>query len=184
MLSLERDGGGRAPFRLACTLSNRRGGTDLLLSSFADKLIARGVRVCGAVQENVERADRTRCDMVVTALPSGRSFLISQDRGPHARGCRLDADGLEAAVVDVAAGLRGGADILIINKFGKHEAEGRGFCQVIGDALAAHVPVLVGVNALNRDAFFRFADGLAQTLEPNETALAAWAETVLALDAA
>ncbi len=67
-----------------------------------------------------------------------------------------------------------GADAVIINKFGKHEAEGRGFRELIAAALEAEVPVLVGTNALNLPAFLDFTQGLAEALPPEPEALWDW----------
>ena len=67
-------------------------------------------------------------------------------------------------------------DLLIINKFGKHEAEGRGFRPLIAEALARDIPVLLGVNALNLDAFEGFSCGLAEELSADATAIATWFE--------
>jgi hypothetical protein len=81
---------------------------------------------------------------------------------------------LETAVGLVTASLAGGADVLIVNKFGKHEAEGRGFRAVIAEALALDIPVIVGVNGLNMPGFEEFAGGLASRMPPDCEALAAW----------
>ena len=78
-------------------------------------------------------------------------------------------------MADVEIGLTCGADILVINKFGKHEAEGRGFCLVIGRALAEGMPALVAVNTPHRDAFLKFADGYAAEVAPDLAALMSWA---------
>jgi hypothetical protein len=105
---------------------------------------------------------------------------ISQDLGPQARGCRLDPAALETAVAMVAATLSSGTALLIVNKFGKHEAEGRGFRNVIAEAVAMDIPVLVGLNALNRPAFESFAEGLAIQLAATTGALMAWVNEVTA----
>lgn len=160
---------------LAFVPAGRAGVTDALLCQFVEQLSERGVRVCGSVQRNPVRAGEDRCDMVVTAHPSGREFKISEDRGPGAKGCRLDAGALELAVADVEAALGRGADILVINKFGKHEAEGRGFCNVLGHALAAGMPALIAVNAPHREAFLTFSDGYAVEVAPDLDALMGWA---------
>ncbi|MFP4273607.1 MAG: DUF2478 domain-containing protein [Paracoccaceae bacterium] len=164
---------------LAYTMAPGRGDTDLILSGLAADLAARGLRCGGTVQINTERADAGPCDMDVKVLPAGPVLRISQHLGRAARGCRLDPEALETAVALVASRLARGTDLLIINKFGKHEAEGRGFRDVIAEALALEVPVLVGLNALNRPAFESFADGLAVRLPPERSALAAWAELAM-----
>ncbi|NNU82024.1 DUF2478 domain-containing protein [Halovulum dunhuangense] len=164
--------------QLAWTMSPGRGDTDLILATLASDLAARGVRVCGAVQINTERPGAGPCDMDVQVLPGGPVLRISQNLGLEARGCRLDPAVLETAVGLVSARLDAGVDLLIVNKFGKHEAAGRGFRDVIAEAMALGVPVLVGVNALNRAAFEDFAGGLATRLPPEGAALAHWAERV------
>lgn len=165
---------------LAYTMAPGRGDTDLILHKLAADLGACGLRCCGTVQINSERADSGPCDMDVQVLPDGPVLRISQDLGPSARGCRLDPTALETAVGLVAASLAGGADVLIINKFGKHEAEGRGFRGVIAEALALGIPVIVGVNGLNLAGFEEFAGGLASRLPPDCEALAAWASRAIA----
>lgn len=166
--------------KLAYTMAPGRGDTDLVLERLAAELAARGIRCCGTVQINSARADAGPCDMDVRVLPDGAILRISQDLGSQARGCRLDPAALETAVGLVASGLSSGADLLIVNKFGKHEAEGRGFRDVIAEAVAMDVPVLVGLNALNRPAFETFAEGPAIELPPEPTALMAWVNEVTA----
>lgn len=166
--------------KFAYTMALGRGEMDLVLERLATDLAARGLRCCGTVQINRKRADAGPCDMDVRVLPDGAILRISQNLGPQARGCRLDPASLETAVGLVAAGLSSGADLLIVNKFGKHEAEGRGFRNVIAEAIAMEVPVLVGLNALNRRAFDIFAEGMAIELPPEPAALRAWVESVTA----
>ncbi|MCC0064960.1 MAG: DUF2478 domain-containing protein [Defluviimonas sp.] len=168
---------------LAYTMAPGRGDTDLVLERLASDLAARGLKCRGTVQINTARADAGPCDMDVRVLPDGPVLRISQDLGPQARGCRLDPAALETAVGLVAASLPSGADLLIINKFGKHEAEGRGFRDVIAGAVAMDVPVLVGLNEINRGAFEHFAGGLAVRLSPDIGTLMAWAESVTAIPA-
>ncbi len=169
---------------IAYTMAAGRGDTDLLLAGVAETLLARGRTPCGTVQINTGRKGDHRCDMDVRVLPAGPVIRISQALGRASRGCRLDPAALEAAVAQVQADLATGADLLVVNKFGKHEAEGRGFRPVIADALALGLPVLVGVNRLNRQAFLDFTDGLAVPLAPVQDTILTWIETYLPARAA
>jgi hypothetical protein len=66
--------------------------------------------------------------MELTVLPRGPALCISQDLGAGARGCQLDPGALERAVARVDMSLAEDApELLIVNKFGKREAEGHGF---------------------------------------------------------
>jgi nucleoside-triphosphatase THEP1 len=162
--------------KIAYTKAPGRGDTDLLLATVADILEARGVRTCGTVQINSGREDCGPCDMDVKVLPDGPVIRMSQSLGKAARGCRLDPHALETAVGLVEASLEAGAEVLIINKFGKHEAEGRGFRGLIAEALAREIPVLVGLNRLNDAAFHEFTAGAATELAPDSDDLLRWLE--------
>jgi len=126
----------------------------------------------GAVQ--VQSVAGTRV-MELRLLPSGGLLRISQDLGPAAQGCRLDADALEAAVMATEAALAAApADLLVVNRFGRLEAEGRGFAALIGTALEAGVPVIVGLSPKFRPLFEAFAGDLAEWLPADPAALLAW----------
>jgi nucleoside-triphosphatase THEP1 len=152
---------------------------DAVLASAARVLAALGYRLAGAVQHNPTRPDRCRCDMVLEDLSTGRAVAISEDRGPAARGCRLDPAALEQLVGAAASGLETGADLLIVNRFGKREAEGCGFRAVIEQAVTSGIPVLVAVSAANLDSWNAFAGGLDQRLEPNLAPAIRWCRSVL-----
>jgi hypothetical protein len=163
---------------LGYVTSEGRGTSDLLLAEAARRLLEEGWPLAGVVQENVENPIRGRCDMDLHVLATDRMVRISQDLGPMARGCRLDPAGLEQAVGLVERALDGIGDakprLLVVNKFGKQEIEGRGFRPVIGRALAEDIPVLVAVNASNLDAFHSFSDGIGEAVAPSVDAILHW----------
>ncbi len=150
-----------------------RGLIDLLLADVVARLEADGVALAGTVQTNIHRDDRPLCDMDLRLLPDGPVVRISVDRGALARGCRLDSHVLEQAVVWVADTLDK-AELLVVNKFGKQEAEGKGLTGAIADALERGLPVLVGVNGLNLPAFLEFTGGLATELTADAESIADW----------
>ena len=162
--------------RISYTIAPGRGRTDLLLQQLAIGLSDTGITACGTVQINSKRPNREACDMDVKVLPDGPMLRISQSLGPESRGCRLDPAALEEAVTLCSAQLERGADVLIVNKFGKHEAEGRGFRTLIAEAIERDIPVLVGINALNRAAFEFFVEERAICLPAEITALRNWVE--------
>lgn len=165
--------------KLGYVMTTERGATDRLLTGIAALCGDRGYRLAGIVQTNTASAVSHLCDMDVKVLPDGPVHRISQSLGAQSRGCRLDPSALEAAVADVVQSLTPLPDLLIVNKFGKHEADGRGFRDIIGQCLAEDVPVLVGVNALNREAFINFTDGMAEEIAADEPAVLQWVEEAL-----
>ncbi|MEQ9695607.1 DUF2478 domain-containing protein [Shimia sp. SDUM112013] len=160
--------------KIAYTLAPGRGETNLVLSALAKTLADRGLRLCGTVQVDTERENDHHCDMDVMVLPQGPTIRISQSLGAGSRGCRLDPEALETAVSMTERALEHGADLLIVNKFGKHEADGRGFRSAIAMALEKDIPVLVGANKLNLEALRLFCDDAAEEIVPDMDDLLAW----------
>lgn len=80
---------------------------------------------------------------------------------------------METIAAEVEARLSG-ADLLIVNKFGKQEAQGRGLCPAISRAMEWGIPTLVCVNELNTPIFQTFSDGMAEALLPDLRSVRDW----------
>jgi glycosyltransferase involved in cell wall biosynthesis len=166
--------------KLAYVTLQGRGRTDALIAEVAALLAADGLRLAGTVQSNIERPHRRKCDMELAVLPDGPVVRISEDRGDLARGCTLDSGALEQTVVAVQQRL-GGAELLVVNKFGKREGEGRGLVPVIAEALELGLPVLIGVNGLNLAAFLAFAGEGVVPLPADAVEVARWCKAAVAV---
>ena len=155
-----------------------KGAGDSLLAEVAFGLLAEGRAVAGAVQRNVILRDGRPAQMDLDVLANGVRIRISQDLGAQASGCRLDPGALEEAVGLVEAALAADPPpaLLVVNKFGRQEAEGRGFRRTIGMALASGIPVLTAVSEDRRAAFEDFAGDLAELLAPEPGALRDWCQ--------
>ncbi|MES2711722.1 MAG: DUF2478 domain-containing protein [Pseudomonadota bacterium] len=125
---------------------------------------AAGRRLAGVVQRDTPRAGRTGCDMVLEDLSSGDLIAISRDRGPHARGCQLDLGEMARAIQSASAALEASPDLLVLNKFGRTEAEGGGFRGLIAEAVGHGVPVLVAVPYRNLEQWRVFAGEMAREI--------------------
>jgi hypothetical protein len=152
---------------------------DNLLARCATDLVAFAYRLGGVVQSNLHRRGRRKCDMYLKDLLSGEEILISSDRGNEARGCRLDP----AAFVRIGAwgerALVENVDLLVLNKFGREEAHGRGLRPLIADALIAEIPVLTAVSRRNLADFLAFAGGSSTRLPSDREAIVAWCRTAI-----
>ncbi|WP_134725033.1 DUF2478 domain-containing protein [Paracoccus luteus] len=152
---------------LAYLIHDDAGDANAAIAALARSLAAQGMRLAGAVQHTLDRGPDCACDITLEILGmDGALVAISQSLGAGSTGCRLDSDALERAVGLAESVLAGGADLLIVNKFGKAEAGGRGFRALIARALADGVPVLTAVAPAQMAAFRGFADGLATPLAP------------------
>ncbi|MDU8928194.1 DUF2478 domain-containing protein [Alisedimentitalea sp. MJ-SS2] len=161
--------------KIASVNSAERGETDRLLTTVAQQLGDRGHALAGIVKvlEHESTFDNG-CDMKVRVLPAGPDIQITQNLGVGSDACRLDPSAIADAVAQVESGALEGAELFILNKFGPEEASGRGFCAVIGAAIEQGIPVLVGVGAGGKAAFDDFTGGLAQSVNPDESAILDW----------
>jgi hypothetical protein len=122
--------------------------------------------------------------MDLESLSDGRLFRISQSLGPGSEGCRLDPGGLAACAAALERELAGGCDLLILNRFGRGEAEGRGFRDLIGAAVLAGIPVLTAVRERYAAEWAAFGSGIACDLPPDRDAVLAWFRGLREEDAA
>ncbi len=160
---------------LACVSAQGRGATDKLLAAVVGRLQSEGTKVVGALRAARPGVDRGSCDSDLWLLPGGPVVRITQDLGPGSEACRMDAAALKEAAGMVSARLATGMpDLVVVNKFGLSESEGRGFRALIAEALSRGVPVLVGVSDAHRAAFERFADGMSTVLSPDVEAVWHW----------
>lgn len=145
---------------------------DAVLQQFAAELRARGIRAVGLVQIGHRLHDQPKLDAVL--VHSGERLQLLQDLGPLATGCRLDVGQLLNAGSQVADAIGQGADLLIVNRFGKQESEGKGLSFLIDQALSADIPVVIAVPRHRFDDWITFAGGMSVKLNCDRAALEAW----------
>jgi nucleoside-triphosphatase THEP1 len=143
---------------------------DAVLRDFAAKLNAHGVRAVGMVQAG-QCADSSLSAVLVH---NGEKILLAQDFDPRASGCRLDLTRLQNAGARVAEALKDGADLLIINRFGKRERDGKGLGHLVERALNADIPVVIAVSSHRFADWLRFAGGMSVKLRCDRATLEAW----------
>ncbi|MGV7213875.1 DUF2478 domain-containing protein [Bradyrhizobium sp. UFLA05-112] len=149
---------------------------DTILRGFAADLNARGIRVVGMVQAG-HCADASLSALI---LHSGEKLLLAQDLDPAASGCRLDLARLQNAGERIAEALENGADLVIINRFGKRERNGKGLAYLIEQALDADIPVVIAVARDHFADWIKFAGGMSVKLSCDHQALDAWWRAVSA----
>ncbi|WOH52387.1 DUF2478 domain-containing protein [Bradyrhizobium sp. sBnM-33] len=113
------------PKRVAAILYRPEQDADTLLADFTQDLARQGVRVGGIVQRNFKGANGMKT-MLARDVATGREIPSCQPLGSGAISCKLDANGLADAAVVASRAIKRHVDLLVINKFSKQEASGRG----------------------------------------------------------
>ncbi|MHC8492189.1 DUF2478 domain-containing protein [Thalassospira sp. SM2505] len=130
-------------------------------------------RIAGYVQKR--RKDRDCGTLVyVRNLRSGAEMPITKNRGAMAKGCKLDGDALSSLSEQLERDVETRCDLLIVARFGRSEADGRGLRDVISRALDLDIPVLVGVRDEYAPAWEEFHGGIADDLPLDATTIRNW----------
>jgi hypothetical protein len=147
---------------------------DALFRQIVDVCRKSGVAIAGVLQHLAfEGADRP-CDVYLEDLSSGHRTQLFENRGSEARGCRLDGAALVEASIRIENGLDSAPGLLLLNKFGKAEAEGEGMRSLIAKAIDADIPVIIGVPVRNLDTWRDFAGDLALELPADFDRVRRW----------
>ncbi|MBI5321737.1 DUF2478 domain-containing protein [Bradyrhizobium sp.] len=134
----------------------------------------RGMALAGVLQHQVCTAPDRRCDVVLEDLTTGYRTSIFEDRGPGAGGCRLDEGALAEATARIEGNLEGGADLLVLNKFGKAECSGGGLVDLMANAVDRGIPSVIGVPKSNLEAWRKFAGDFAVELSDDVNGVGQW----------
>ncbi|KWV59040.1 hypothetical protein AS156_33225 [Bradyrhizobium macuxiense] len=170
---------------LAAVVYDDHDDPDAVLRDFADGLNTRGFRAVGMVQTG-QCADSSLSAVLVH---NGETLLLALPASPNptslgATSCKLDLARLQDAGTRVASALEAGADILIVNRFGKRERDGKGLGYLIERALASDIPVIIAVSRQSFADWIKFAGGMSVKLACEPQALDAWWRSVSLRNAA
>ena len=160
------------PSLIAAIVPQKPRGNDEMLAEFARSLIAQGVRVRGLIQEN--EAGGQLCEIILIDLDDNTRYPITQDLGACSTACRLDTTALSESSVVLRRIGKDGADLVIINRFGKQEAEGQGFAAEMLDLMSREIPVLTIVQPKYLESWREFTGGLSAEIPGVRAALASW----------
>jgi nucleoside-triphosphatase THEP1 len=152
------------PLNLAAIVYRPADDVDSLLARFANDLIISGRRLGGIVQRNTKGDRGQRERMEVVDLMTGGAVRICQDLGNGAAACRLNSAGLAEAATAVTRAVAADVELVIVNKFSKQEAAGRGLRAEIAHAVTAGLPLLTAVSDTCYAAWMAFTGGFGTTL--------------------
>ena len=147
---------------------------DAIFKWIVSECRSRNLVLSGVLQHPACEGSDRRCDVLLEDLASGYRTPLFDDRGAGARGCRLDVAALIDASMKVERSLDNGPALLVLNKFGKVEADGGGMCGLMAKALERGIPAIIGVPARNLDAWRNFAGEFSAELSENADEIRKW----------
>lgn len=166
------------PNKLAAIRFNRDDHIGAILKSVVDRGRDQGLRIEGYLQ--TELPDEASCCSLtyLEGIASGDKVRISQALGSGSTGCRLDPQALAEASGTLLRDLDTKPDLLVVNRFGRGEAEGHGFRSAIEKAFAMGIPVLTAVRDDYLDEWRSFGAEYAAELPARTEDVSDWCDAV------
>jgi hypothetical protein len=155
-----------------------------IFTGIVDDCRRRGLSLAGVLQHPVCTGAAGHCDVVLEDLSTGMRTDLFEDRGPGAQGCRLDVAALAEVNGNVARALLGDPALLVLNKFGKVEAEGGGLLDLLATAVDRGIPVVIGVPIRNLESWRRFAGGMSVEFTSDPPEVMSWLDRTFPVEAA
>lgn len=157
---------------LAALVYDETQNPDEVLLAFCDDLRRNGFRPVGLVQAGHCNGDRS--DLSALLIHTNEQIRLFQNLGSCAEGCRLDVGQLLTAGARVATAIDHGADLVIVNRFGRQEREGKGLSFLIEMAMGSNIPTVIAVPANRFMDWVKFSEGMSVKLACNIASLQRW----------
>jgi hypothetical protein len=136
------------------------------------------LRLAGVVAEDHGLRDRSCEAGYLRSLATGTRFSILPAPAVGTTACDLDGAGALAAAAAARRDIARGCDLVVLNKFGKLEAEGNGLADAFRAALAAGLPLLTSVSPAQDRPWRQFADRAFTVLPADPAVIEQWRRAV------
>lgn len=146
---------------------------DQAIDEVVHSLQQRGVRVVG-LRQRVSNNGTSRCGVELESISTGRLHRMTQSLGSGSISCNVDAEAMEQLALLLRDKLNDDVDLVVINRFGKRESEGAGFCSVIERAIELGIPVLTVVKEAWLDTWLDYGGEWVMTLPINSERILSW----------
>ena len=168
------------PATLAAIVAQDSHSADLILDAVVDQLQRQAYSLLGLTQKvSSECSSQGSCGIRLQSIATEQYHIITQDLGVGSTSCNIDTDAMSQLVEAQKNELNIDTDLLVVNRFGKRESEGAGFCSVFERALELGIPALTVVKAQWQSNWIDYGGEYVTTLPANEEAVLAWCHSVL-----
>ena len=149
---------------------------DALLTAAVDAIRSRGIVVGGLLQRLGPMQSNGKHSVWLDDVATGQTVRLDEPRGPGARACILDTDALAQAAYLLRRAADARPGVIVVNRFGKFEAEGGGIRSELAEAICSGAAVLIPVRLALLPDLEAFLGAPASRLPPDAASIADWAE--------
>lgn len=149
-----------------------------VMKTFVRELVKDGVNVHGILQESPEDLPPAAegCGVDAIDIKTGEHVALVRPTQYELDNkiCSLDLSQLAEASMILRRALDDGADIVVVEKFGKHEKDGGGLADDLMAVISEGIPTVVSVPQDERASWQAFSGGLADELACDLDQIRAW----------
>jgi len=157
---------------IAAIIRSEHGVADNLLAEFAFGLRRDGWRVQGLVQQ--ERGGHGKAATVLVDLESEKCYPLFQNLGSGSDSCSLDHTSVAAASIALREALLQRPDLVVANRFGALEVNGKGLMTEILALISNGIPLITVVPSEYLMVWRSFSGNAGVELPPEMEALQNW----------
>jgi len=162
---------------LAAVVSEDSNQADSAMDAVIGSLRTRGYQLVGLRQRLLGSCDNG-CGVRLQSIATGAYHKMTQDLGSGSTSCNIDSDALERLAQMTKDELHDGVDLVVVNRFGKRESQGGGFCSVFERAIDLGIPVLTVVNTAYLQSWLEYGGDYVTSLRADNHEILNWAESV------
>lgn len=165
----------QVPLRFAAVVYQPRVKAVGFLARLADRVKAEGRRVAGIVQEHVHDTDGVFIGIDAVDVTTGHHIAIKRNDGSaKSDRCTLDTQQLAETSPILRAAIADKPDLIVLDKFGIEEQNGRGLTDEIMAIISEGIPFLISVPEPVLDIWTERTGGLGGVLPMDDEALDDW----------
>lgn len=151
---------------------------DSLIDTVIQHLKSNDHRIVG-LQQRIVGEGTTGCSVRLQSINTGEYHRITQNLGAGSISCNIDVEAMDQVALSLIAELNEDVELLFINRFGKRESQGGGFCCVIERAIELNIPVLTVVRESWQDSWLDYGEEWVTLLPAEREPILSWCKQVL-----
>jgi len=163
---------------LGAIVTSKTTAVDAILDELVTQLQNEGYHLSG-LRQRVLPTSGNGCGVRLQDINTGTYHRITQDLGTGSTSCNIDIGAVEQLAMAQCDALDDSVELVIVNRFGKRESEGGGFCTVIEKAVDLGIPVLTVVKQDWLSAWLAYGGECVSTIRPNKKEIEDWCKRVL-----
>lgn len=164
------------PVQFAAAVYPHKKGKRRGLARFVESLKKSRVRVAGILQEKVSMDDSGMSRVDAIDITTGQRIPLNRPTRENwkNRTCSLDVSALAETTAILRRAIENRVDLIVVEKFGDEEREGKGLTNEIFQGIAAGIPLLIAVPDTNLDIWNDRSGGIGAVLPCEENAFHEW----------